>query len=344
MAQLTIGLIGCGRLAELGYLPALAAVRGVRLGAVADPDLVRRQRLALLAGRLGEPVTTHPSAADLLERAHVDALVLATPADAHLPDAELAAGAGLPVLVEKPPAGDAAGAARLAGLDPPPWIAFNRRFEPGNAQLRAAVPSDGPVHVQLEIRYRRRGWAPHTVADDALLDLGPHLVDLARWLLATEIRAVAGAAVTPTRAGAELRTTGATVRIDCATDRAHLERVELRDPSGRVIARRRTGGLPAGVLARLPGGRGPHPLTASLTRQLTAFADAVHGGPALGLGTAADGLAVMQVIDAVRACAAADGRPVALPEAEPAQGHHRGHDRGRDARSEWRSPRPRAGW
>ena len=46
MAELDLGLIGCGRLAERGYLPALARARGVRLAAVADTVQERGARLA----------------------------------------------------------------------------------------------------------------------------------------------------------------------------------------------------------------------------------------------------------------------------------------------------------
>jgi len=48
-APLRLGLVGCGRLAELGYAPAAAAARGVEIVAVADPD---RDRRGLLAGKL----------------------------------------------------------------------------------------------------------------------------------------------------------------------------------------------------------------------------------------------------------------------------------------------------
>ena len=39
---LRLGLIGCGRLAELGYAPAIARLGEVELVAVADPDRERR--------------------------------------------------------------------------------------------------------------------------------------------------------------------------------------------------------------------------------------------------------------------------------------------------------------
>jgi predicted dehydrogenase len=312
LACVRIGLVGAGRLAQVGYLPALAAARGVTLAAVAEPDPLRRGRLAALAGG----VPAFPDAAALLAAAGevpVDALVLASPAPAHLPDARAAAEAGLPVLVEKPPAPDRAGAAALAALDPAPWVALNRRFDPGVAVLRAATPAGAEVALTLEIAYRRRGWRPHQADDDALLDLGPHLVDLARWIARAEVTEVLRASVAPERAAFDLALGPARARIRCATDRPHRERVEIRRRGGARLGRHTAGGPVAAVLGRLPGRRRAHPLVASLTAELEAFGRTVRGEPDPTLATAADGLAAMTVLDAVRACAAG-AAPVRLTE------------------------------
>ncbi len=293
-----LGLVGAGRLAEAGYVPAAAAAAGVTLVAVADPDPRRRARVAALAGG----VPAHPDCAALLAAADVDALVLATPAAAHLADARAAAAAGIPVLVEKPPAPDRDGAAALAALAPPPSVAFNRRFDPAVAALRAAVPRGAEVGLRLEIGYRRGGWGAHTVTDDALLDLGPHLVDLARWLTGEEVTDVRRVTVTPQRAGFDLVLGPARARVRCATDRVHRERVAVRRRDGTPVGQHRVGGPVAAVLGRLPGaGRRPHPLVASLTAELVAFARTVRGTPDPTLGTAADGVAAMAVLDEVRA-------------------------------------------
>lgn len=302
-AQLRIGLVGAGRLAEVGYLPALAAAPGVRLVAVAEPDAGRRDRVASLAG-----AAAHPDAASLLAGTPVDALVLATPAAAHLADARRAAAAGLPVLVEKPPAADAAEAVQLAALTPAPRIAFNRRFARGLAELRAATPRGQEVGLLLEIGYRRRGWGAHTVADDALADLGAHLIDLARWLTGAEVAEVLRADVAPERAEFDLLLGPARARVRCATDQPYRERFVVRHRDGTLLGRRTEGGPVAAVRDRLLPR--PHALVASLTAQVEAFARAVRGEPEDVLGTAADGVAVMTVIEAVRSCAARGGRRV----------------------------------
>ncbi len=306
--ELAVGLVGCGRLAQAGYLPAFEAARGIRPGAVADPDRTRREAGA---GRWGVPAFS--TLRELLEGVHVDAVVLATPAASHLADARLAASAGVPTLVEKPPAPDAAGAGALAALDPPPWVGFNRRFGAGQRAAREALAgSAGRFDLLLELRYRRASWSAHVVGDEALLDLGPHLVDLARWLSDGEVTRVRAATLSHERVELDLELERGSATVRCAADRPHREVVEARADGGVLLTRHREGGIAAGLRARLTArGRRPHPLVASLTAQLEAFAQAARGRADATLATAADGHAVMAIVEAARACASSR-RPVDL--------------------------------
>ncbi|WCO65732.1 Gfo/Idh/MocA family oxidoreductase [Iamia majanohamensis] len=308
---LRLGLVGCGRLAEHGYVPAIAATPGVALAALVDPDPRRRALVASLAGgRAGTGIATHDDVASLLAGGAVDAVVLASPAEAHLDDATRVAAAGLPALVEKPPAPDAVGAAALAALDPAPHVAFNRRFARGLAAVRRALPVRGAVELRLALHYRRQSWGAVQVRADALADLGPHLVDWARWLLGAEVDAVEAVALAPDDARLTLHLGAHRAHLHAAADRLHQELVEARGPSGAVVARQRVGGPVAAVTGRLRPG--PHPLVTSLRDQLVAFAGAARGRPAPDLGTAADGAACMAVLDAART---ADGRRSPTPVA-----------------------------
>jgi predicted dehydrogenase len=181
-------------------------------------------------------------------------------------------------------------------------VGFNRRFEDGVASLRAAVPGGAEVGVILEISYRRGGWGAHTVRDDALTDLGPHLVDMARWLTGADVTEVRRAVVGHERAEFDLVLGAARARIRCATDRPHHERIEVRHRNGGLVGRLVRGGLINAVRGHL-GPRGPHPLVASLTAQLEAFARAARGDTDPTLGRAEDGVAVMAVLEAVRTAA-----------------------------------------
>jgi predicted dehydrogenase len=303
----TLGLVGCGRLAEAGYLPAAARTPAVRIVAVADPDADRRNRVAELAA-----VPSFADAATLLQNVTVDALILATPAHAHYDDAALAVSRRIRVLVEKPPAPDVAGAAALAALRPPPFIGFNRRFADGMRAVREQAARVSDARVTIELAYRRGGWGAVTVRDDALTDLGPHVIDLARWITDSDVHAVTHAEVHAERATFELILGRGHARISIATDRVHHELVEVHSAGGRVLSYYEIGGFVAGVRGRLR--RSPHDsaLVMTLAAQLDALADAARGAPTTTLGTARDGWAVMETIDSVRASDARGGRPAAV--------------------------------
>jgi predicted dehydrogenase len=211
----------------------------------------------------------------------------------HLASAGAVAEAGLPCLVEKPPAADRDGAEALAGLAPAPWIGFNRRFS-HRAVVSRVCAVEGPLELDFELRYRRASWRPFESADDALLDVGVHLADLAIGM-GGEADVVA-AQIDPRRFTLELRTARGPARLRGATDRPYLERTVARGEG--FTASRRSGGLIDGLAARLS--RREHPLIASIARQLEAFARAARGGAPGELATSADGVRAMAVIDAAR--------------------------------------------
>lgn len=306
-----LGIIGCGRIAELGYVPAALALPDVELVAVADPDRSRHELLAKQAGAKGPLPQAHASAAAMLDRGGLDAVVIASPPDDHPEHAALAAGAGLACLVEKPPGRDLAAAQWIAQLDPAPAIGFNRRFQHGPALLEAATEDE--FDLDLDLRYRRTSWRPHTVADEALLDLAPHLVDLALFLTGSDDAEVVRASHSLARAELELTTARGRALIRCASDRPYRERITIRR-AGRTLAASSNGGAARALLTRLPGA--DVPLVESIRSQLGAFSAKVRGeDPGELLASAGDGVRVMRVIDNARELAAAGAdtaRPVAL--------------------------------
>jgi predicted dehydrogenase len=316
-AELRLAVAGCGRIVERGYLPAALSVPGVRIAAFADPDEARARRCQELWERGGgEGAGVFGDCADLLATERFDALLVATPAPMHLPIAAAAAAASVPTLVEKPPAPDLEGASRLAALDPEPLIAFNRRFLQG-AELGRQVPASGWIELELELHYRRDVWAAHEARDDALLDAGVHLIDLAAFLAGAAPICVRRALVEPERAEFEIDLARGRARVRCETDRRHRESVEVRDGSGRLLARSRLGGV-RGRLAALRGE--PHPLVLSIGRELAALRDAVQSGGSGALASAGDGVAALAVTEAVRRSAQLGGAEVtvALPAEAPA--------------------------
>ncbi len=304
-AGVRLGLAGCGRIAERGYLPALAGLAGVELVHVADSDPARADRLASLAG-----AAAFDSTAAMVAAGGIDALLVATPVEDHLLAARQAAAAGLPSLVEKPPAADLETARALAALDPAPAIGFNRRFLQGT-ELLGAIPAAGWLELDLELRFSRSGWGAHASRDEALLDAGIHLIDLACFLAAAAPIAVRGAAVEPERAQLELELARGRARIRCATDARYAERVRVGDRSGRTLAASRTGRLD-GLVSRLRGGE--EPLVGSLRRQLGAFVELVEGGGGQPLAGAGSAVRALAVVEAARRSAALDGAEIVVAQ------------------------------
>jgi predicted dehydrogenase len=291
--QVRLGLIGCGRLAERGYLPALRRVDAIRLVAVADPVQERCRALAPEAA-------AYEDAPTLIAAGGVDAVVVATPASRHRRDAAAAAQAGLAALVEKPPAADTADAIAIAALEPAPWLGFNRRYEPGLERLRSAVPATGELELALELHNPGGSWGSHMVRDDALLSLGPHLIDLARWLTGSEIRRVRATELADDGAVLELDLGRGGARISCATGRPARDRVEVRPaPDGRALRYSGDGSLRRAWRRLLRPGR-TGALVHLLARELEDFAAAVRGASPRVLAGAAEGIPVMAAIEAAR--------------------------------------------
>ena len=314
-----LGIAGCGRITERGYVPAALGTPGVEIVAFTDPDQERMERCLDEWGRGGQ-AQGFDGIASLLERASIDLLVVASPAATHLPLAEAAAAAGVRSLVEKPPAADLDEAQRLAALDPEPLVAFNRRFLQG-AELRGAVPAEGWLELDLELRFQRAGWGAHEARDEALLDAGVHLIDLACHLSGASPVAVRRAEASAEQARFELELSRGRARISCATDRRYRELVEVRDRSGRLLGRSVLGQV-RGKVAALRGA--PDPLVLSLSRQLEALREAGASQSAFDLSpsmsgkgrtppaTARDGAVVMGVVDAVRQSAGLGGAEVTV--------------------------------
>jgi predicted dehydrogenase len=306
-----IGLVGCGRVAEFGYLPAFRYAVGAKLARVADINQARCKDVA-------PGVPAHESIRALINAGDVDGLIIATPTRFHVADARCAAEAGLPALLEKPPGLNVEEASAIRALNPPPWIAFNRRFEPGITRLKNELPRHSDFQLRLELHYRRAAWKPFDMQDDALLDLGPHLIDLTRWLTGREILWARARSLQEHRTEFEVGLERGSATISCSTNTPYRERIELKDSRGHVNCSYKRGGLLSGIVTKLQPNR-ENSLVRPMVDQLEAFGRAVRGimdrSP---LATTADGLAVMSTIEAVRRSAAMGGvsRQLSLTEAD----------------------------
>jgi predicted dehydrogenase len=312
-----LGVVGCGRIVERGYIPAARAADGVTIAAFADPNSERLRLCRELWREGGTDAGGYPGLSSLLAAEPIDLLVVAAPLEHHLPLAEEAAAAGVRSLVEKPPAPDLDTAQRLAALDPEPLLAFNRRFLQG-LELRDAVPAEGWLELDLELRFRREDWGAHEARDEALLDAGIHLIDLATYLSGAAPIAVRRAEIEPERAELEIELARGRARVSCATNRSHREVISIRDRAGKLVARSAWGGLRTRLASAM--GR-PDPLTLSLQRQLEAVGVSLmepphlllqQGHPDSPLATAQAGAIAMSVVESARRSAELGGAEVTV--------------------------------
>jgi predicted dehydrogenase len=186
---LNIGIIGCGGLGR----KRAQHLAGARLVHCIDTDRSRAEQVA--GSSPGCEFGTDWR--HLLDRPDLDAVIIATPPDAHAEIMRVAIGAGIHVLVEKPGARHADELRALPQLaaerDVRVRVGFNHRYHRAFRRAKRIVDAGelGPL-LYLRARYGhggRLGYAgewraqPHRSGGGELVDQGVHLIDLARWFL-----------------------------------------------------------------------------------------------------------------------------------------------------------------
>jgi predicted dehydrogenase len=242
---LRLGVTGFGRLARGYYLPALRTIPDARVVAVADPLPESR---AAAAERLPS-VDLYPDPSAMLERARLDALLVASPPSSHLPIWKDAAARGLAVFMEKPfvlsaqlPQLEQANPSARLMLD------FNRRFWPTYQRVGELVRAGTlgkPVEVDFLLRTDVLSWSTvtrHRLAAEEggiLHDLGGHAIDLAIDLLRREPETVAAEAGSHRWPNDHVRLAlvfadGSAFRCELAYGDRSRERLSILGPGGRL--------------------------------------------------------------------------------------------------------------
>jgi myo-inositol 2-dehydrogenase/D-chiro-inositol 1-dehydrogenase len=143
---LKIGWIGCGIHATQMLLPQLVR-HDVRIDALCDIDAAR----LAAAGRQFGVSTLISDAEALIHTPGLDAIGMAVGPDQHLAFGKAALARGLPVFMEKPPSGSAAGARELHAAaeqaGKPLLLGFMKRYSVGNKMAHNILKSGrfGPV-------------------------------------------------------------------------------------------------------------------------------------------------------------------------------------------------------
>ncbi len=189
-----LGLVGTGRHGTRYAEHIQSEVKDSALVAVCRRD---REKLAEFGQRF-KVAGLYTDYRDLVKDPKVDAVLIVTPNDLHLPIALAAAQRGKHILVEKPIARNVnearamIDAARRHGVKL--MVSHNFRFHPLVRRVKALLPSMGTPYLisMCKRQQRASGWREDLKASGggALMDLGVHLFDQARFLLGSEPKAV----------------------------------------------------------------------------------------------------------------------------------------------------------
>lgn len=198
------GLIGCGWVARDYVAPALQQAPSAQLVALCDPDEVALSHVEA-------PGATRYTDANEFWNSPFEAVYIATPNHLHRPLTEAAARAGKHVLCEKPMALRSEDAVAMVEACEDAGVvyatAFDQRFHDAHRKLRALIAA-GELGEVTAIRIHYACWTPTDwvpptqnghdnwrvdparAGGGAFIDLAPHGLDLAQFLVGEELEEV----------------------------------------------------------------------------------------------------------------------------------------------------------
>ncbi|MCB2054797.1 MAG: Gfo/Idh/MocA family oxidoreductase [Geminicoccaceae bacterium] len=185
MSGLRGAVIGCGFFAQ-NHLKAWRDVEGARIVAVCDLDPARAEAAAALTG-----ARAHSDAASMFAEEKPDFVDIATTMEIHEPLARLAARHDVAVICQKPFAPDIETVRRILGFTRRPIMVHeNFRFQRPLIELErhvraGAVGTPFFAHISWRTGYDVVAGQPYLAEVERfiILDLGIHLLDVARFLL-----------------------------------------------------------------------------------------------------------------------------------------------------------------
>jgi len=195
MKQLTVGIIGAGRIGKVHAQSIANFVPGAKVAAIADPFI--SDETAAWAKGLGVE-TISKNYLDIINDKSIDAVLICSPTDTHAQVSVEAIEAGKHVFCEKPIDMSVARIKQvLAALEKSPvkyMVGFNRRFDHNFRAVRAAVENGSIGKVEV-VKVTSRDPNPPSGEYAArsggiFLDMTIHDFDMVRYLSGDEIEEV----------------------------------------------------------------------------------------------------------------------------------------------------------
>jgi myo-inositol 2-dehydrogenase / D-chiro-inositol 1-dehydrogenase len=190
--SLHVGVIGAGQMGSTHVRLLGTAVPAADVVAVSDVLPEAAQQIAAEAGVFA----VHADPVDLIGDPHVEAVIVASPAETHESFILACLDAGKPVLCEKPLADSPEAALRVLEAEAAlgrrlVQVGFMRRFDPGYADMKRRL-DDGVVGapVLVHCAHRNPTVPPSFDSEMIITDTVVHEMDTVRWLLGEEIERV----------------------------------------------------------------------------------------------------------------------------------------------------------
>jgi len=209
MDKIGIGVIGCGRIAELAHFPSIKRAKNVELIAVCDTneEIAKRAK-----EKWGAKAWYTDYEKMLKERDDLKAVVIASPPKFHCEQGIACAEKGLHLLIEKP----------LAVTNKEAWdivntakenkvklmVGCDRRFWPQNQWAKNLIEEGvigkvmmGRATMHEHVKFYQENIAftdfrlhPEIAGGSAVSDTGAHAIDLLIWLIGSPVKRVIGIA------------------------------------------------------------------------------------------------------------------------------------------------------
>ena len=286
-----LGLVGAGRMGR-AHLRALASSDAVRVVAIAEPSEAAR------ADVVRGGIATHADATSMLHAGGLDGVLVAAPTTLHLSLVRQIAGAGLPILCEKPCGLDARQAEEAAAIADRErvklQVAYWRRFVPALQRLHRRIAAGELGALYFLACYQWDGAPPpaqfRASSGGIFTDMGVHEFDQIRWLSGQELAQIDAAVAAATSVPGDAESAQAL----CTLSGGGTALVSLgrRFPLGDICRVEAFGSADAEDCRFLWPPDGDQVFMSALRQQAEAFADWVRGGEARG-ATAADAIAAL---------------------------------------------------
>lgn len=185
MNDIRVGIVGIGEQTKENLLPSLLQIPDIHIVAACDSDLKKAEKVRSYV----KDISVFSEVQEMLDKVHVDALVLACPPEAHRDIALLAIDRGVHVFVEKPPCftleelkkmAEAAAKEKVVTA-----VGLNFRFARPMQQIRVIVDSEAfgkAVHLRINhyaSKPRAPLWGMDSTLRSFLLAQAIHSIDLA---------------------------------------------------------------------------------------------------------------------------------------------------------------------